>query len=75
MAYNPSCQAQDDVLSARVLKVTPDIRMVHVNTHTGVSHVLVNIQARGLFVVMGPLVIIPVSGNDRQSPPRPFFEI
>lgn len=59
MAYNPFYRAQDDVLLAGVLKVTPDIRLVHVNTHTVVSHMLVNMQARGLFVVMGPLVIIP----------------
>lgn len=45
--------------SSCVLNVTPDIRMVHVNTHTVVYRVLVNMQEQGLFVVMGPLVIIP----------------
>lgn len=45
--------------SSCVLKVTPHIRMEHVNTHTVVYHVLVNMQEQGLFVVMEPLVIIP----------------
>lgn len=55
--------------SACVLKVTPDIRMVHVNTHTVVSHVRI-------ICGYGTSGRNPtVSGNDMQSPPRPFFEI
>lgn len=58
------------MFSACVLKVTPDIRMVHVNTRTVVSHVRIicgyGTSGRNL----------TVSANDRQSPPqRPFFEI
>lgn len=75
MAYNPSCRAQDDVLPACVLKVTPEIKMVHVNTHTVVSHVLVDMQARGLFVVTGLLVVIPqCQGMLGKAPCDPFLK-
>lgn len=42
-----------------VLKVTPDIGMVRVNTHTVVYRMFGNMQEQGLFVVTVPLVIIP----------------
>lgn len=74
MPYNPSCRTQDDVLSVCVLKVTPDIRIVHVNTHTVVCHAIVNMQSQGLLVVMGPPVIIPKCQKIiGKAPFDPFF--